>query len=186
MFLPIGRGTTASISDPFSLITGCPQEGSCRTKSLEFFCRELLFHGWRTHKPPKGSSPVSSGWFQGTTLIPAGPPGSQAQKLHQRSGEGLTFIPTVSLFVQTLSKSLVDTDFLISGDRMLGQAREDVHMPFHTSMGQVFLSSPEISQALSSFQLNPNSLGKWLCGVGCLPAPFTGSIQPSLGPTETR
>lgn len=115
LFLPIGRGTTASISNPFSLITGCPQEGPCRTKSLEFFCRELLFHGWRTHKPSKGSSPVSSDWFQGTTLIPAGPPGSRAQKLHQRSGEGLTFIPTVSLFVQTLSKSFVDTDFLISG-----------------------------------------------------------------------
>lgn len=95
------------------------------------------------------------------------------------SGEGLTFIPAVFLFVQTPPKSFVDTDSLMFRDVMLGQAKKDSHMPFHISMGHLFLSSVEVSQLLSSFKLNPNPLlaSKWQYGPECLPVPLSESIH---------
>lgn len=59
---------------------------------------------------------------------------------------------------------------------MLGQARREAHVSFHTSMGHLFLSSPEISQLLSSFKSKPSLSRKWLYGDGYLPTLLTESI----------
>lgn len=62
-------------------------------------------------------------------LVPLAPRGQ-----NQRSEERLPFISSVPLFVHTLSKSFMDTGSLTSEDLMLGQARREALMAFHTSM----------------------------------------------------